>query len=148
MGPLRSLNDNQGRQTWTFDVSAGSPDQRAAAEALRAAYTANKDVQHHSADELLRLQAADRIHAKEHAPPAGPVPKELTSERVEGHLKGAISFYECLQQEDGHWPGDYGGPMFLLPGLIIALYTTGVLDQVSPCGGHTTHARASAPLCE
>ena len=33
-----------------------------------------------------------------------------------------------LQCEDGHWAGDYGGPMFLLPGLIISLYLTKTLD--------------------
>lgn len=26
--------------------------------------------------------------------------------------------------EDGHWAGDYGGPMFLLPGYAIATYVT------------------------
>jgi hypothetical protein len=26
--------------------------------------------------------------------------------------------------------GDYGGPMFLMPGMVIALYTCGKLDQV------------------
>lgn len=35
-----------------------------------------------------------------------------------------------LQADDGHWPGDYGGPMFLMPGMVIALYTCGVLDSV------------------
>ena len=30
-----------------------------------------------------------------------------------------------LQQEDGHWTGDYGGPLFLLPGLVIAYAITG-----------------------
>lgn len=34
------------------------------------------------------------------------------------------------QADDGHWPGDYGGPMFLMPGMVITLYTTGVLDSV------------------
>jgi cycloartenol synthase len=29
-----------------------------------------------------------------------------------------------LQCSDGHWAGDYGGPMFLMPGLIIVLYIT------------------------
>lgn len=29
-----------------------------------------------------------------------------------------------LQCEDGHWAGDYGGPMFLMPGLITVLYIT------------------------
>ncbi len=34
------------------------------------------------------------------------------------------------QADDGHWPGDYGGPMFLMPGMLIALYTTGKLSAV------------------
>lgn len=126
---MRSLNGFKGRQTWEFNPSAGTPEQRAEAERLRAEFTANKDTQHHSGDELLRLQSADRIRAKKHAPPTGPVPEKLTAERVQGHIEGGVSFYECLQQEDGHFPGDYGGPMFLLPGLVIALYTTGTLDK-------------------
>ncbi|MDD5266399.1 MAG: terpene cyclase/mutase family protein [Methylococcales bacterium] len=36
-------------------------------------------------------------------------------------IKG-INYYAYLQSEDGHWPGDYGGPLFLLPGLLIASY--------------------------
>lgn len=35
-----------------------------------------------------------------------------------------------MQADDGHWPGDYGGPMFLMPGMLIALYTTGKLESV------------------
>lgn len=34
---------------------------------------------------------------------------------VDTALKG-MSFYSHLQAEDGHWAGDYGGPLFLLPG--------------------------------
>ena len=37
-----------------------------------------------------------------------------------------------LQDEDGHWPGDYGGPMFLMPGLVIVCHVTGCMDQVLP----------------
>eukprot|EP01034_Spumella_vulgaris_P025548 gene25549-32018_t len=29
-----------------------------------------------------------------------------------------------IQCDDGHWAGDYGGPMFLMPGLIATLYLT------------------------
>lgn len=39
-------------------------------------------------------------------------------------LEKGWSYYSQLQEESGHWPGDYGGPMFLLPGLIIAAYVT------------------------
>jgi squalene/oxidosqualene cyclase-like protein len=44
--------------------------------------------------------------------------------------KEAVNFYSKLQTEDGHWAGDYGGPMFLLPGLIIVCYITGVLSTL------------------
>ncbi|XP_015280874.1 PREDICTED: lanosterol synthase [Gekko japonicus] len=33
-----------------------------------------------------------------------------------------MKFYSRLQAEDGHWAGDYGGPLFLLPGLLIACH--------------------------
>lgn len=112
-GPyLVSLNNNQGRQTWEFDLAAGTPEQRERVEQLRAAFTADKHTQHHSADELLRLQVADKIAARKYSPPSsseqeqdagtGGVP---SAERVQQHLLGAISFYECLQQDDGHFPG-------------------------------------------
>ncbi|GJP77609.1 hypothetical protein CLOP_g7972 [Closterium sp. NIES-67] len=49
---------------------------------------------------------------------------------VDVTLKRAVRFYETIQAEDGHWAGDYGGPLFLMPGLLITLYVTGALDQV------------------
>ncbi|KAM3862156.1 lanosterol synthase-like [Diretmus argenteus] len=33
-----------------------------------------------------------------------------------------MHFYSHLQAEDGHWAGDYGGPLFLLPGLLITCH--------------------------
>ena len=127
---LHSLNQNQGRQTWEFDPAAGTPAEHARVEELRARFTADRAEQRHSSDELLRLQCSAKVAQAVHRPPAGPVPDQLGPEAVAQHLKGAISFYECLQQDDGHWPGDYGGPMFLFPGLVIGCYTTGVLDTV------------------
>lgn len=44
--------------------------------------------------------------------------EEVTEEVVTTTLRRAISFYSTIQAHDGHWPGDYGGPMFLLPGLV------------------------------
>uniref|UniRef100_A0A673A787 Terpene cyclase/mutase family member n=1 Tax=Sphaeramia orbicularis TaxID=375764 RepID=A0A673A787_9TELE len=40
---------------------------------------------------------------------------------VDAALKG-MQFYSHLQAEDGHWAGDYGGPLFLLPGLLITCH--------------------------
>ncbi|KAH8052091.1 oxidosqualene cyclase [Aureococcus anophagefferens] len=35
-----------------------------------------------------------------------------------------------LQCDDGHWGGDYGGPHFLSPGLVVVWYVTGRRDDV------------------
>ncbi|XP_023396782.1 lanosterol synthase isoform X3 [Loxodonta africana] len=47
------------------------------------------------------------------------LPKAHTAQ--EGALNGMM-FYAGLQAEDGHWAGDYGGPLFLLPGLLITCH--------------------------
>lgn len=44
--------------------------------------------------------------------------EKVTEEAVEITLRRALRFYSTIQAEDGHWPGDYGGPLFLLPGLV------------------------------
>ncbi|KAL7409222.1 terpene synthase [Mrakia frigida] len=38
--------------------------------------------------------------------------------------RNGYEFYKTIQSNDGHWAGEYGGPLFLIPGLIIALYVT------------------------
>ena len=30
--------------------------------------------------------------------------------------RNGMTFYSKLQAEDGHWTGDYGGPLFLMAG--------------------------------
>ncbi|XP_050146235.1 cycloartenol synthase-like isoform X2 [Malus sylvestris] len=54
--------------------------------------------------------------------------EEVTEEAVTTTLRRSLSFYSTIQAHDEHWAGDYGGPMFLLPGLIIALSITGGLN--------------------
>lgn len=46
------------------------------------------------------------------------VEEEITEEAVVNALRNALRFHSTLQAEDGHWPRDYGGPLFLLPGLV------------------------------
>ena len=49
--------------------------------------------------------------------------QEITREAVETTLRRALRFtHSTLQAEDGHWPGDFGGPLFLLPGLVRLFY--------------------------
>lgn len=53
----------------------------------------------------------------------GEVPDEdFTPKTARDAAAKGLGFYQMLQCEDGHWAGDYGGPMFLMPGLIIAMY--------------------------
>ncbi|GLB41717.1 putative terpene cyclase mutase family protein [Lyophyllum shimeji] len=40
--------------------------------------------------------------------------------------RNGYTFYKNLQSHDGHWPGEYGGPMFLLPGFVIGSYVSGM----------------------
>jgi cycloartenol synthase len=43
----------------------------------------------------------------------------ISEETVRKTLKRALRCYSNLQAEDGFWPGDYGGPLFLLPSLVL-----------------------------
>lgn len=44
---------------------------------------------------------------------------------VKESAKKAGHFYSMLQCDDGHWAADYGGPHFLMPGLVTAWYVMG-----------------------
>jgi hypothetical protein len=46
----------------------------------------------------------------------------ISEEKVGKTLKRALRCYSTLQTEDGFWPGDYGGPLFLLPSLVCIKY--------------------------
>lgn len=39
-------------------------------------------------------------------------------------IENGLSFFEKLQLEPGNWACEYGGPLFLLPGLVITWYVT------------------------
>lgn len=73
-----------------------------------------------SADQVYRHTA---INAK-YQEFGGQIPQAGTPEgqKVADALVKGINYFSYLQSKDGHWPGDYGGPLFLLPGLMIASY--------------------------
>jgi lanosterol synthase len=38
--------------------------------------------------------------------------------------RNGYEYFEHLQAHNGHWPGEYGWPTFLIPGLTIGSYVT------------------------
>ncbi|KAM9961641.1 hypothetical protein ACTFIR_004497 [Dictyostelium discoideum] len=92
-----SLKVDRGRQTWEY-----SQEKKEAT-----------DVDIH----LLRLKEPGT-----HCPEGCDLNKANTPQQA---IKKAFQYFSKVQTEDGHWAGDYGGPMFLLPGLVITCYVTG-----------------------
>ncbi|CAM9278726.1 unnamed protein product [Lampetra planeri] len=88
------LRNEDGRQTWSF-VECGDGEGRP-----------QNVVERHA----LGLDTAEF---------AGNLPRAATAREA---ARNGMAFYKLLQTEDGHWSGDYGGPLFLLPGLLITCH--------------------------
>ncbi|KAM7477509.1 hypothetical protein LguiA_025722 [Lonicera macranthoides] len=132
---IKSLNKNVGRQFWEFDPNLGTPQQLSQIQFFREEFHKNRFQSKHSSDLLMRYQferengCEMKIESKEEEEKE----EEMNSvEIVKRRLRKALVFYSSIQAEDGHWPGDYGGPLFLLPGLVIGLYIMGALGTIFP----------------
>ncbi|KAK9866458.1 hypothetical protein WJX84_004983 [Apatococcus fuscideae] len=120
---LHTLNGHQGRQTWEYSTQESSNKIVERQEQARSAFRQARFEQKHSKDELLRLQMLQSCSASLKAPTE--TPRSLSDA-----IQSGMAYFSALQQPDGHWAGDYGGPMFLMPGLIITCYITGSLKAV------------------
>lgn len=131
---LETLNGFIGRQYWEFDPDAGTEADLAEIERLRFQFTQNRLKKRDADDALLRFQSRQKLHDAEILLPMDELPSEgpISDQRLEQTLEAGVKFFECLQEDDGHWPADYGGPLFLLPGLAITAYVTKTLDQLFP----------------
>ncbi|GER29961.1 cycloartenol Synthase [Striga asiatica] len=128
---LRSVNGHVGRQIWEFDPDLGSPEDLAEIEKLREEFHSHRFEQKHSSDLLMRHQFSRDNPSNTNFPQVKVKDLEdVTEDKVVNTLRMAIRFYSTLQAHDGHWPGDYGGPMFLMPGLVITLSITGALNAI------------------
>jgi lanosterol synthase len=76
-----------------------------------------------SGDNVFRHQ----YHNKNYKEYSGsrPVMEDGQQQKIVDGLINGINYFSSLQNEEGFWSGDYGGPLFLLPGLLIASYITG-----------------------
>uniref|UniRef100_A0A8D3E8K0 Terpene cyclase/mutase family member n=1 Tax=Scophthalmus maximus TaxID=52904 RepID=A0A8D3E8K0_SCOMX len=88
------LTNMEGRQTWRYVEEQETPDR---AQTMLEAHSLGIDTNTFVSDSPTAHTAVDVA------------------------LKG-MHFYSHLQAEDGHWAGDYGGPLFLLPGLLITCH--------------------------
>ena len=80
----------------------------------------DKSVNPNSGDKVFRHSAiSSKYQAFNGQIPQVADPKK---QRITEALVKGINYHAFLQSDDGHWPGDYGGPLFLLPGLLIAAY--------------------------
>ncbi|KAK1678554.1 hypothetical protein QYE76_039402 [Lolium multiflorum] len=131
-GPwLRSANGFLGRQVWEYDPDTGTSDERAEVDRLRADYTKHRFHRKESQDLLLRLQYA-KLNPLPVNIPTLKLDKsaELTEEILSTSLRRALNRFSTLQADDGHWPGDYSGLLFIMPIIIFSLYVTGSLHTV------------------
>jgi len=48
--------------------------------------------------------------------------EEITEEAVTTTLRRAIKSFSSIQAHDGHWPGEFSGPTFLLPFVVSYLF--------------------------
>ncbi|XP_019264151.1 PREDICTED: cycloartenol Synthase-like isoform X2 [Nicotiana attenuata] len=128
---LRTTNNHVGRELWEFDPELGSPEDRAEIEKFREHFHKHRFEQKHSADLIMRYQLSKENPGITILPQVKVQGNEdITEDTVATTLRRALSFYSTLQTLDGHWAGDYGGPMFLMPGMVIALSVTGALNAV------------------
>ncbi|TVU51660.1 hypothetical protein EJB05_03100, partial [Eragrostis curvula] len=136
-GPwMQTMSDYHGRQVWEFHPDAGSEEERAQVERLRREFTENRFRRRESQDLLMRMQGLytqftglKHLHAD--MPTAVKLEEgdELTEEILLASLRRGLDWMAALQADDGHWPGDYSGIMYLLPFWIFALHVTGSINE-------------------
>uniref|UniRef100_A0A804LR13 Terpene cyclase/mutase family member n=2 Tax=Zea mays TaxID=4577 RepID=A0A804LR13_MAIZE len=133
---MQTASDFHGRQVWEYDPVAGTDEERSKVEQLRRAFTENRFRRRESQDLLMRMQFAGQKYVHADLPAATKIEEEdgdevpVTEERLRESLRRALGCMAALQAEDGHWPGDYSGVMYLMPFWIFALHITGTVDAV------------------
>jgi lanosterol synthase len=115
------ITSAKGRQYWSY---IGSNDSLIKVQDIAASFPFNKQENANSADLVYRYLATKGVDFS--IPIEIPEPyksSELIADTYT-HVKKGINYYEKLITPNHFITGDYGGPMFLLPGLIIVSHIT------------------------
>lgn len=114
------LHTAKGRQVWHFEFPEhvqSAAAQKAYLHEMDLAFRFNKSQ---------NANASDLVHrsAKSNHLSADSASGNSLSEKSRHAFEKGTEFYLGLQENDGNWAGDYGGPHFLLPGIVVAAYVT------------------------
>jgi len=124
-----------GRQIWEYDdEDAGAFTEEEEEEKFDPSANPNASDRVFRRQRLAAWSKKDTKRTKEEEDNTG----KDTPSIIEGALHRGFGFYEKLQCEDGHFGGDYGGPHFLSPGLVIAWYVLGKREDL--LNGHQREA--------
>ncbi len=125
------LLTEQGRHIWAFKPTSTDINQHLqnahniSAQEISLAvedFKFDKQVNPNSGDKVFRFAAvANNFRSFTGVTPQTNNPEQ---QKVADSVIKGINYFASLQCADGHWAGDYGGPLFLLPGLLIASYVT------------------------
>lgn len=123
------LLTKNGRQIWAYKPKSRNIDKHLDhaqdfseqdLQAFAQDFSFNRQLNPTSGDKVFRQQAL----TDNATPYTGKKPQSSNQEEqtlIDGLIKG-MHYFSQLQSDEGHWAGDYGGPLFLLPGLLIASY--------------------------
>jgi len=67
-------------------------------------------------------EKSEKVKDENYAELSPPPNLAFSPKTVKEACRKAAQFYNMLLCDDGHWAGDYGGPHFLLPGLVVTWY--------------------------
>ncbi|MCK5665689.1 MAG: hypothetical protein KAI17_19510, partial [Thiotrichaceae bacterium] len=126
---LWKLLTKNGRQVWAFKTDSGNIDQHLdnandfseqELQAFIEDFSFDAQVNPNTADKVFRQQALE----KNSSSLSGEIPKSDNPDEqqlIDSLIQG-MDYFSQLQSDEGHWAGDYAGPLFLLPGLLFASY--------------------------
>ena len=130
-----SLKTDSGRQWWEFQLPESlkgiiveendweKPEGKEYLKKLARAFVFNKKNNPNTGDKVFRSQVSKPGKDQNSFSPPDHIKNEKKKKAYKSAVKG-FAFYETLQTDAGNWPGDYGGPMFLMPGLIFVSHIT------------------------